>query len=84
MYIAFRTSSCYQSKIILVMRYETRYPLIFAELSSKFYLLLGEASAVTLKKEMNFQSFQLLMCVLMDVIFLMALQESDKRGNDNL
>ena len=58
------------------MRDETRYPVIFAELSSKFYLLLGGAasSAILQKIEMNFQSFQLLMCVLMDVIFLMVLQ----------
>ena len=57
------------------MRDETRYPVIFAELSSKFYLLLGGRPHLDPGKiEMNFQSFQLLMCVLMDVIFLMVLQ----------
>ena len=39
------------------MRYETRYPLIFAELSSKFYLLSGEASTANLKKRNEFPKF---------------------------
>lgn len=47
----------YQSKIILVMRYETRYPVIFAELSSKFYLLLGAASTANLEKRNEFPKF---------------------------
>ena len=43
------------------------------------FIVWGAASTANLEKiEMNFQSFQLLMCVLMDVIFLMLLQRWQK------